>query len=306
MTAVLAVDVGGTRMKAALIDDERITKQFVRNVTSDPSPVEQIGNMVAALGERPSDAVLGVCIPGLVDDAGRSSSLPGKLRGLEGMDVRGYLSDRFGLPAIVVNDAVAYGTGEAVLGAGADATRVLVVIIGTGIGVCVIDRSLPPESWLRGNAGLGGFIPLSDRTDGPGDSMGRPDTIEALCCAARIVDCARATGASVDTVEEVLQARARGDDMAGRGLEVYRARLIRALLALSHAHAPDTVVVGGGPLADSDVLLEGVEPGINRQLFPGMTVSVRPAALGDGAALLGLSVIARHRANRPGTRDWLA
>lgn len=295
MSRVFAVDVGGTRIKAAIVAGADVSDVVVRPVDGGRSPFDQVADVVTSLGPLPTGAVLGVCIPGLVDAAGRSRSLPGKLQGLEGLDVSARLSDRFGVATTVVNDAVAAGIGEAVHGAGAPAQRVLVMTIGTGVGVCVIDRRLPPSAWLGGTAGLGGFIPVSDRDAGPADSMGRPDTIEALCCAARILDCARSSGLVADDVEGVLAAAARGDEAAQSGLESYRRLLVKSLVALTHAHMPELLVIGGGPLAASDVILDGVEAAVNRQLFPGLVVSIRPAALGDRAALIGLSVLAGDR-----------
>ena len=292
MTTVFAVDLGGTRIKAAVVADAQVTNVVVRPVDPVKAPLDQVADVVSSLGRLPSGAVLGLCIPGLVDAAGRSWSLPGKLEGLEGMDVSACLSDRFGVSTTVVNDAVAHGVGEAVHGAGKGAERVLVVTIGTGVGVCVIDRRLPQAAWLGGAAGLGGFIPVSDRTAGPADSIGRPDTIEALCCAARIVDCARSAGEVAEDVEGVLAAAARGLEAAQRGLAMYRRLLVKSLVALTHAHMPELLVVGGGPLVESNLILDGVEAMVNGQLFPGLVVSIRPADLGDRAALIGLSVIA--------------
>ena len=287
---MLAVDLGGTRIKAAVVDGARSSHSMVQAVGDDP--VGELLGVVRSLGETATCAAVGLAVPGLADEAGRVRSLPGKLAGLPGVDLPALVRDGVGLPAVVVNDAVAHAVGEAVHGAGAGIDRVLVVTIGTGVGVAVVDRRDPPGAWLRATASLGGFIPISERTAGAADSMGRHDTIEALCAAARIVDCARRAGATADSVEDVLAAVGRGDDPASRGLDEYRSLLTRALLALTHAHRPTAVVVGGGPLAGGPLLLEGVQQRLEKLLYPGCAVSVRAAALGDTAALVGLGVLA--------------
>lgn len=293
MTArVVAVDVGGTRIKAAVVSDGRADGTVVTPVSGDSSVLDQVVAVITSLRAPVPDAGIGVCVPGLVDEAGTVRSLPGKLAGLEGTDIAGHVRERLGVAPVVTNDAVAFGIGEAVHGAGAGAGRVVVVTVGTGVGVALVDRSLPVANWLRATAALGGFIPVTERVTGPRDSTGRPDTIEALCCAARIVDYARDAGADYGSVEATLAAHARGETAAVRGVEAYRCHLTRALTALAHAHMPDVVVVGGGPLREASPLLEGVEQRVNQRLYAGYTVGVRRAQLGDDAALVGLGVIA--------------
>ena len=296
MTApVVAVDVGGSRIKAAVVSEGRAEGTIVTPVSGDWSALDQVVGLITSLRARVPDAEIGVCVPGLVDEAGVLRSLPGKLAGLEGTDIAAHLRERLGTAPVVTNDAVAFGIGEAVHGAGAGAGRVVVVTVGTGVGVSLVDRSLPVAGWLRATATLGGFIPVSERVTGPRDSTGRPDTIEALCCAARIVDDARDAGADYGSVEATLAAHARGETAALRGIDEYRGHLTRALTALAHAHMPDVLVVGGGPLGEGTPLLDGVAERVNERLYAGYAVEVRRAELGDDAALVGLGVIAHAR-----------
>ena len=90
-----------------------------------PTPTPWSGpalERLAALGaelraDRPIAGV-GLCVAGLVGDDGRVVALPGKLDGIVGLDLPAWLEDRFGVPARVRNDAVAYGIGEATRGGG--------------------------------------------------------------------------------------------------------------------------------------------------------------------------------------------
>lgn len=261
---VVAVDVGGTRIKAAVVRDGRADETLVLPVADDSPVLDQVTAVITSLSAEVGAFGLGVCVPGLVDvDSGVVRSLEGKLADLDGTDVAALLAERVGVVPVVTNDAVAFGIGEAVHGAGADVERVVVVTIGTGVGVSLVDRSLPVEHWLRSRAVLGGFIPISAATTGPFDSTGRPGSIEALCCAARIVDS-----------------------------PTYRDDLVRALVALAHAHMPEVIVVGGGPLRLAGTLLDGVEERVNQRLYAGYSLSVRRASLGDSAALVGIAVVA--------------
>lgn len=262
--STLLADLGGTRLKSGLAPQEVVA------VTHD-------GDWRAALSaalERTGADELALAVPGLVEE-GRVVSLPGKLTGLAGAD----LSALLGVPVpLVVNDAIAYGVGEAVGGAGRGASRVVVVTLGTGVGVAVVEDGAPLGRGRFGGGLLGGQLPLGG--GGPVDTAGRAGTFEAHCRADALV-------ASVPGAVDVESAYALGD------LTLYRGLLVRGLTALCLAHAPDVVVVGGG--AARPALLEGVQEQVVAGLWPGQSVQVRMAELGDAAALAGLRQLLRAR-----------
>lgn len=281
---VLALDLGGSRLKAGLILDGLLEEHRIETAPADGTRAA-IEAAVATISLGWSFDAVGVCVPGLVDASGTVVSLPGKHAGIEGLDLVGILREMTGATRItIVNDAIAYATGEAVAGAGRGAERVVVVTIGTGVGVTVIQRGAPITTGTVGGGILGGFIPISERSDGPTDSIGRPDTIEALCSAARL---AEACGAA--SVEAAYEAFSRGDAAARTGIETYRAHLVRALAALASAHAPERIVLGGGPMTADDPVTPGIEEDVNARMFGSYRVEVRLAALGDTSALIGLA-----------------
>ena len=246
----LAVDLGGTRLKAA---------RMAEGEPVDLQVVEHGGRWLAALREAVTADELLLCVPGLVHD-GRVVSLPGKLPGIENADLAELLGARI---PVLVNDAIAYGIGEAVHGAGAGSARVLVMTLGTGVGVAVVEDGEPLGRGALGGGVLGGQLPLEGAAGT--DTAGRSGTIEAFC---------------------------RADALAEHGIERYRADLVRALTALCLAHAPDCVVVGGGGAA-APRLLDGVAEAVRRGLWPGQSVEVRAGSLGDAAALVGLAHLHR-------------
>lgn len=280
MTRTLLVDLGGTRLKAALQLPDG-------GISSEVAVVTHRGDWLPAVRaevSRTGADEIALCVPGLVCD-GRVVHLPGKLPGIEHVDLAGLLGVR--LP-LVVNDAVAYGVGEATCGAGRDAERVVVVTLGTGVGVAVVEDGQPLGRGPLGGGLLGGQLPLGGAGGGP-DSSSRTGTFEARCSAA-------ALAASVPGASGVTSAYAlvRSADVAAlQGFSDYRSWLVRGLVSLCLAHAPSCVVVGGG--AAQPELLDGVQDAVAAELWPGQTVEVRLASLGDAAALAGLSVLLRSR-----------
>lgn len=264
VTTLLA-DLGGTRLKSGLL---RADGSGPREVCGLPHSGDWLGALRRIVAEHQPDR-LALCVPGLVED-GVVTALPGKLEGLVGADLPALLG--VAVP-LLVNDAIAYGVGEAVCGAGRSFARVVVVTLGTGVGVAVIEDGRPLGRGPLGAGLLGGQLPLGD---------GR--TLEQACCAAAFA----ATTGALDVPGGVLDR----DPVILAGVDTYRADLARALTVLCLAHAPDVVVVGGG-VAQTPDLLVGVGDAVRSGLWPEQTVEVRLADRVDAAALDGLAVLLR-------------
>jgi glucokinase len=291
---LLAFDAGGTRLKAGVVAANDGTVRMSRVETIAGLDADGVLTSVARIGrellaEADCNGV-GLCVPGMVDRQ-RVISLPGKLRGIVGYDLAEWLTTEFGVDPIVVNDAVAYGVGEACFGAGRGYRRAVVVTIGTGVGVAVIQDGRSMTAGAVGGGTFGGHLPISERTEGFTDSNGRPDTIEALCCARRIVDYTNEFGEDNESVEDVYEAHARGRTGARRGIERYRGHLTRGLVALAHAHAPGAIVLGGGAMTPGNPVTEGLREAVNERLFGSYEVDIEIARLGDLAGLCGLARI---------------
>jgi glucokinase len=280
---MLALDLGGTRLKAARVQGRSVGPVMVREhgaTTRD----EALSVLVQVVGELGGGSV-SLCLPGIID-GGRVVTLPGKFAGLEGFDLASWLLDLTGRPALVVNDAIAYGLGEAADEPG----RTLVVTIGTGIGVAVVENGRPLGSGPYGGGQLSGQVPLT--ADGPTDTSGRAGTLEGWCRAAQIVQQVAKAGGSAATVQEALAAARAGEPAAVQGISTYRGWLARGLAALCLAHGPDLVVIGGGPVSEDVLLIEGLAELVQPLLWARQHARLRVAARGDTAALHGLAVLA--------------
>jgi glucokinase len=292
---LLAFDVGGTRLKAGVVATNNGAVRMSRVETIAGLNADGVLASVARIGrellaEENCEGV-GLCVPGMVDRHRTVISLPGKLHGIVGYDLAGWLDSEFGVAPVVVNDAVAYGVGEASFGAGRGYRRVVVLTIGTGVGVALIQDGRPLTTGAVGGGTFGGHIPISERTEGYTDSNGRPDTIEALCCARRIVDYANEFGEGTDSVEDVYDAHSHDRPGARRGIERYRSHLTRALVALAHAHAPQAIVLGGGAMTPGNPITDGLRAAVSERLFGSYELDIEIARLGDLAGLCGLARI---------------
>jgi glucokinase len=305
---LLAFDLGGSRLKSGIVDRAHDTVSFFSACDTGVdahTALENVARIGRSLLTRASCDRTALCVPGLIEDDGRIRALPGKLDGIVGRNLRDWLTEQFGLDALVVNDAVAFGVGEACAGAARGIDRAVVVTLGTGVGVSVVQDGRPIGRGALGGGILGGQIPISEDPTSPADTNGKRGTIEALCRASTIVARANAEGGRYTSVPAVYAAHAAADPAALQGVERYRHDLARALVALAHAHAPDVIVLGGGPMVDSNPILPGLQALVDESLWPGYATEVVPATLGDRAALLGLAHSAppSDRSDEPRSRS---
>lgn len=290
----VAVDVGGTRLKVAVVEIDTGTV-----VTAlDPSETGSSWIDAAAGVERavyelrqrhPAALALGLALPGVLDH-GQVIHLPGKLEGVVGVDLGGWARELAGEAAVfAINDAVAAAVGEAWAGAGQGFARVVTLTLGTGVGVGVVEHGRPLGAGPYGAGILGGQIPIGG--DGT-DSAGARGSIEAGCRAGALVETAGRP--EWKRARDVLHAAGAGEADALAAVDRYRNNLVRALVALAFAHGPEAIIVGGG-VANDPLVLEGVGARVREAMTFGLSPQVVPAALGDQAALSGLGVLLGRR-----------
>jgi polyphosphate glucokinase len=152
--AVLGVDIGGSSIKAALVDlvDGDVVDEPVEAETPQPAPpavlTEVVMDLIQPLVGR-ADGPVGCTFPGRIR-AGTSLTAVNLAEEWVGERPGDHLESAIGRPFVVINDADAAGIAELAFGAGAQRPGViLVVTLGTGIGTAVfVDGTLLPNSEL--------------------------------------------------------------------------------------------------------------------------------------------------------------
>lgn len=287
---VLAFDVGGTHLRAALVHDGRLGPS-VRAATprgSGPALVAALEATARELldgAEEPPVAV-GLALAGLLDrGSGRLLRAPNL--DLWDADLGRPLQDALGLPVRLVNDVNAAALGEARV-AGCDETAV--VFVGTGVGTGFVSGGRLLEG-LRGMAAELGHVPLDP--SGPDCPAGCRGCFDALLGGEGLARAAREAGLATDTAG-LLAAWRAGDPGAGalveRALEA-AAALGRLLVLIAD---PALIVVGGGLAKHLPELRDAVARGaLDQPLAAGRTdLMVRAARCGDAAGLLGAAHLA--------------
>ena len=309
---VVAVDVGGTLTKTALVDADG----EVRAVRSEPTALgsadallDQLARAVAEATEGSSDAPLdgpaapaavGVHVPGLVDDT-RGVVLLAENLGLRDVPLREELRARTGLPVSLGNDARGAGFAEFRMGAARGARTAVVISIGTGIGAAVV-----VDGHLHDGDGFGcelGHMPLLlPGRDGPARcACGGASCLEQWASAGGVArNYARATGVPVTGAREVFEAAAAGDATAAAVVDDGVDALALAVAQLATVLAPEVVVVAGGLSRAGDALFVPLRERVEAMLTFHRRPRVEPARFGDGAGVIASALRAdelleRHR-----------
>jgi len=149
---ILAFDVGGSFVKAGLVDVDRggLAGDVLRRATPADAAPDAVMDLLAEMArELPSDGPVGLAFPA-VAKRGVAWTAANIDRRWIGTDARDLLESRIGRPVAFLNDADAAGVAEMTLGAGRgrDGT-VMVLTLGTGIGTAVfVDGRLLPNTEL--------------------------------------------------------------------------------------------------------------------------------------------------------------
>ncbi|HEY7143475.1 MAG TPA: ROK family protein [Streptosporangiaceae bacterium] len=310
----LAIDIGGTKLAAALADPGGRLVSWQRAATPRDGDAEQLWRALDAvltevLAGRPDQSGLaGVgcgCSGPMEWPAGLVSPL--NIPAWRAFPLRDRLRERFaGLPVRVHNDAITMAAGEHWRGAGRGVANMLGMVVSTGVGGgLILDGRLIEGA--SGNAGHIGHV-VVDPEDGPVCGCGGRGCLEGIARGPALVSWARQQGWRPGqpgaTARELAADGAQGHPV---GLAAMR-RAGRALgIAIASAVSLcdlQVVSIGGGLSQAGALLFEPLELALRDHARLGFTRQVRvvPAALGQSAGLVGAAALI-HAAGRYWTGD---
>ncbi|MFE7504685.1 ROK family protein [Promicromonospora sp. NPDC057488] len=313
---VVGVDLGGTKIAAATVTASGGLGPLRSVPTPGQDGPDAVLDAVAGLVRAVVDAAgaplrgVGVGTAGVVDvSRGVIVSATDTLPGWPGTDVAAEVRRRLvdvvagpgPLAVFVENDVDAHAAGEAWLGAAAGADSALLVAVGTGVGGAVVLDGRP----VRGAhhlAGEMGHVPVPG-AEGLPCTCGRPGHLEAIGAGPAIHRRYLALGgdpAVRDTREVVALARA-GEELAGSVVRAAATAVGRATAGVVTVLDPEVVVVGGGVANAGEVWWSAFESALRAEVVDVLAdLSVRPAALGAAAAVLGAARGVHQLCSAPG------
>ena len=294
---VAAVDVGGTRVKAALVARPM---DVIAELTA-PTPYDIGKDFGAAIGELVSDLVstavaqdrparlagCGVVVPGLVDEEAGVGRLSVNLRWRD-LPIRDVVVARTGLPTAVGHDVRAGLLAETRLGAARGARNAVFIAIGTGIaGALMLDGAVvSADGW----AGELGHV-VVDR-DGPLCPCGQRGCLETISSAAAVERTYAAEVGTPLSAEQIAFRVAAGEAAAGRVWARAIDSLASAVVTTVTLTGVELVLLGGGLSQSANTLLTPLREEVRDRLTWQREPRIERAALGDRAGTLGAACMA--------------
>ena len=295
---VVALDVGGTGMKCALVRPDGTVHHAERHPTlaaRGPEAVTaNILDVAAGLAARAradglSPVAAGVAVPGVVDEVTGTAVWSSNV-GFRDVPLRALVSDRLGVPAALGHDVRAGGMAEARLGAGRDERHVLFIAIGTGIAAAhVVDGQA--FAGAHGAAGEVGHVIV--RPGGPPCGCGARGCLESIASASAVGRrYGELSGLTGVTASDVVTRAAAGEELARTVWTEAVEAFADGLLTAQALYDAGIVVLGGGLAESGEALLAPLRVALDARItFHRMPRIVR-AALGDTAGCLGAALLA--------------
>ena len=315
MDYVVALDVGGTLVKGALVTREgEIPEEFQLETRIHRGAEDFVKRMSATINSLVAKVRgMGGEIPGIgMGVAGKILTKEGKvvfspnLMPLNGYPLSLRIREKTGIPVVMDNDANVFGIGERWLGAGRRHENWLGITLGTGVGGVLI---LNGERWQGDDIGFVGEIGHTIvYPDGPVCNCGKKGCLEALASATALINGARKAIESnrfktmlqdaydrneLDTVT-ISRAAEKGDELACRLFRRFGNALGIAISNTFNLLGITTCIIGGGVSEAWPRFIDSVWNTIktvNSMVDPG-TVVIKKSSLGNRAAVLGAARLA--------------
>lgn len=296
----IGVDLGGTNLRAAAVDQDGVLLAQVSAATSPEKGRDfVIGEIVDCIQELRSKqlggrfAGVGIGVPGfiLIDKGIIVGS--NNLAFLEGFALRDDIERRLGAPVILENDANAAALGESWIGAGVDADDLVLLTLGTGIGGGIIynNRVMHGREGMAGELGHITVVPNGNPCGcGNVGCLEKHASATAITCMAELM---KVTPHANPTAEDIYKLALAGDWKAQQVFRSMGEALGVALAMLINTFNFPLYLLSGGPLPAWDFFAPAMLAEVKKRSFTYRNTKTRieKAKLGGQAGLFGAAYL---------------
>ena len=288
----VGIDLGGTQVRAALIDRDGNIHKRLSELTQANTGSDVVVGQIVDLTAQVLDGIArsrvlgaGVSSPGPLDtEKGLALDIP-TIAGFTDFPLQATLAQRLGMPVFLENDGIAAAVGEWTFGAARGLANVVYVTVSTGIGGGVIvDGHV-----LRGRRGMAGHVGhMSFVRGGALCVCGNHGCFEAYGSGTAFTRRAIAASGQLISAADVFAAAASGDGLAQTLIDEEAEILGQGFASLMHLFSPDILVMGGGLSNQFARLESGIAAALQASAMPPFRdTPVVPAALGNNSGLIG-------------------
>lgn len=295
MNYFIGVDIGGTNIRACIIDEgNNIVDKFkIKNEVSE-GPTKNIDNLYNEINKRWQSyniKSLGVACPGPLDLKNGIIINPPNLIGWENFQIKDYMSEKFKLPVIVNNDANVAGYGEAMVGIAKECESVYYITLSTGVGGGFIYKNEIVNGFNNVAAEINNMIINEDTYSHSGLNKGG---LEGQCSGTNISRLANSKLHQQISTKDVFDRAHLGDKICKDVIDNWVLNISKAISNIIVTVDPEVIVLGGSVILNNAKYLDNIVESVKKLVFKGVNIDIRLAELGDDAGLIGCGVLASN------------
>ncbi|MEY3922278.1 MAG: hypothetical protein RL634_2039 [Bacteroidota bacterium] len=284
----IGIDLGGTRIKAVLINDQGEIQDEVITETKEENQQwkEDVKYTIEQLSSKSTNSfVIGLSAPGIPNNENKAIEfLPDRLQGIEGFVWQTHLSK----PTFVINDAIAALSAEASFGSARDCEHAVLITIGTGVGGAImINKKIYQGAFQK----AGHIGHMSVNMDGDPDICGMPGSLEEAIGNYSISK--RSNGKFHDTLE-LLESLKNNNSEAKEIWDKSVKSLAVSIASISNILSPEKVILAGGITKAGDVLMHPLRTFMDQYEWRagGKQLNIEIATFSDKAGAIGAAAFA--------------
>lgn len=292
MSYVVAVDVGGTEIKSALVDSDlnviaTSTAPTPRADSAGAETVKAIAAIVAKFGAEHKVEAVGLAVPGTLDEPAGTSRWSGNLQ-WKNLPIRDLLQSTIKIPVAFGHDVRTAAVAEVRNGAAKGARNAIFIPVGTGIAAAfIIDGEIRSA---QGYAGEIGHINVNGKYS---CVCGKTGCLEAAASTLAISKAYEAqSGKTGTTTEDIFKLVVAGDSVAIQVWDDATAAMARGCETFITLLAPEVIVFGGGLSNAGETFLKPIRDYLNSSLTFQRKPRLEIARYGAKAGTIGCAILA--------------
>ncbi len=289
---VLALDVGGTAIKSAMVGAAGEISLLRTMPTNGSAPDNLIQKAIEAAKGYEDYELLAVAMTGQIDHHSQTMLARSNGERLEAVEepIGRILEEGVGRPVYVINDSNAAALGEAHFGAGRGYRDFLCLTYGTGVGGGIIQNG----SLMAGARGIAGEVGhMVTHRGGRRCRCGLQGCYQEYASVTALMREAKKRYPQLKNAKELMAALPERPDLE-QVLEGWIEEVTEGICSLTHIFNPPCFILGGGIMECGDIL-EKIRAAYGRRIIPSYReTKILQAALGNRAGLLGVAFYARE------------
>lgn len=309
MRTIVAIDVGGTQLRAAAYQHDQLeplTHNRIETKAKEPNAFGRLIDLIEGIWPKNMKVdAIGVSSPGPVDPHNGIVIMTPNIKEWRDFPITAKLSEHFGVPAYLENDANLAALGEWKFGAGRGHHNVLYLTVSTGVGGGVIIE----DRLLQGFHGLAAELGHTTvQANGPLCGCGQPGHLEAFSSGTGIerfvAEQLKAGRESILPIDKknsaytIAKAAKQGDTLSIEAYQIAGTYLGIGVANFLHAFDPSIVIFGGGVSQSGLLLFDSFNESLKQRVFHPRYLEklvIARAELGDNSGLLGARALAEFK-----------